>query len=579
TGMESARTAKGFPVVKQRTDKEKAQATEAIDKQTVDFNTKHSERIASDMNHGIPPEGTMLQVRYLDILNQRAKVTPEVVFRFEDDLNAFIASGKGIATAADAVQQARLNRDKAQILSNDIRTRRAELENRMFVGVDQTFSYLALTYDTEIVALGAEGTVLDMFDNDVARQAEVQKREEELIALAESVTDGNGKAYLRNIRDVFYSQNVIDLPMEGLAKSFGTSKTRVKMTRGQLMYMWMAIQNPTIREQAMDPKGKMAWTPQLIGLMDSRMADNEFDVPFAMGIFDLYDISFPRVNEVYRKLNNRDLVKVEMFTHLRRDGKRELPASVHNETMFADLLEGAKENPSNLVIGEPSEVKERIANATARIRVDNIFNAYVRYTNDTEHYIAYGEDLVLGRKLLNDEKVSDHIQDIIGEAGYNTVLAHFKIYTRIGISATQYLQWLEKFRQWHYASNLFASPKIGLGQLASNFAWSANVPKAKWAKLEAEYLANTDAANEVLNQHTTFKNRESNFSPEMAQLGPTRGLKKFLAIFMRKGDAFSVRSGAHAVRTILIEDKGVDPDRALKQVARFAERSQQSVLP
>ena len=85
TGMQSARTAKGLPPIEQQSDEEKKRATEIRDNQTVEFNAKNSDRIASDMDRGIPTESTALQVRYLDSLNQRATVPPNVLARFDDE--------------------------------------------------------------------------------------------------------------------------------------------------------------------------------------------------------------------------------------------------------------------------------------------------------------------------------------------------------------------------------------------------------------------------------------------------------------------------------------------------------------
>lgn len=547
------------------------------DAAVIDFNAKQGERIASEMDQGIPTEGLVLQVRYLDILNQRAKVTPQVLARFEDDLNAFIASGKGIATAARAEQQAKVDRDKAQILGNKVKTGRAGVEGKFLVGVNATVDFLSTTYDTLIVALGAEGTVLDMFDNDVRYKTGLNDRGAEIRTLAASVSDGNGSAYLKEISQDFFKENVIDLPREGLTKILGGNQPKnIRMTRGELIYAWMILQEPSIREQIIDPEGQMAWTPEFVSMIETRISEQ--DERFALGVFEFYDGSYDRFNEVYRNLNNRDLPKVERYSHLRRPGEENLSASVHNETMFADLIVGPEDNPSSLATGEPGEVKKRQANAVAEIKIDNILNSLARYNYDVEHYIAYAEDLYLTRKMLNDEDFVRHAQEILGKAGYQTFFSHLKTFSRKNISAKKYLAWLEKFRQFQFKSTLLANPKIGIGQLASISAWAADMPKGTFGAGISSYAANPDAANKILNQHPTFKNRELNFDPDIDQLGPVSDLFHLLALPIRKGDAFAVRSGAWARYKWLVDEMGVPKDKALKQVARFAERSQQSVL-
>lgn len=547
------------------------------DTAVVEFTGKQSDRIASQMDHGIPPEGLMLQVRYLDILNERAKVVPQTLAKFEDDLNAFIASGKGEATVAEAAQQNRIDETKAQVLANEVRTSPEDLRNRNLLPGNAVFNYFAATYDTAIVALGAEGTVFDFFGNDVRYKTALNDDGAEIVALADGVSEGNGTAYLRDIGQSFFKENVIDLPREGLTKVLGGNQSKdIKWTRGELIYAWMILEEPSIRDQIMNPKGKMAWTQDFVDMIRIRMTDQ--DKQFARGLFEFYDRSYERFNEVYRRLNNRDLPKVEFYSHLRRPGEENLPASVHNETTFTDLMVGIEKDPSTIITAEPAEAKKRQLNAAAEIKIDNVLNSLTRYNYDVEHYIAYAEDLYLARKIINDDKFRTHVQEILGEAGYETFFSHLKVYSRQNISAKKYLGWLEKFRQFQFKSTLLFNPKIGIGQLASISAWSADMPKTSFGSGVASYSANPDTANDILNQHPTFKNRELNFDPDIDQLGPVTNLFHLFALPIRKGDAFAVRSGAWARYKWLVDEQGVAPDEALNQVARFAERSQQSVL-
>lgn len=581
TGKKPAELAPGYQntldaLKKMRRGMEK---TGGDDNAVVAFNTDQGQRLASDMDHGIPPEDVMLQVRYLDILNLRARVTPEVLARFEDDLNAFIVSGKGLATSAQADQQAKIDQTKAQMLSNKIKTPLAELRNSFLVDANEGLGFFSTTYDTLVVALGAEGTVYDLHDNDVKYKSSLNARTAELLELADSVSEGEGKSYLRDISHTFFKENVIDVPREGLAKSLGGIQSKdIKMTRGKLIYSWMILQEPTIRKQLMNPKGEMAWTPELVAMIEDRISPQ--DQQFALGMFALYEKSYAEFNANYRKANNRDLPKIERYSHLRRKGEEGLPASVHNETMFADLLVGNVENPSALVFGEPAEAKTRQQNAVSEIKIDDVLSSFARYTYDTEHYNAYNESLTLIRKIQTDKEFIRHMQGILGTAGYRTFEGHLRSFSRLNNSAKGYFKLLEKFRQFQFKSTLLANPKIGIGQLSSITAWAANMPKASFVSGLSSYGSNPDAANKVLNDHPTFKNRELNFDSDIEQLniGPTDSIFKALSLPIRKGDAFAVRAGAWARYRWLVDEKGVRPDKALKQVARFAERSQQSVL-
>lgn len=581
-GMISAAEVKDLPPVKKQTDEQKEQAKATRIQQVADFNAKQSERIQDDMGQGIPAEGVVLQVRYLDILNEKSKATPQQVASFEDDLNAFIETGKGRATVADAADQKLINATRRQGFSNEIKDFRADVRNSTLVSASETVDFFLRTHNTAVRMLGLQGTVFDLFNEEVIWRRELQLRREDMRALAERVApNGNGAKYLSELQGK--TANVIDVARKGhTAETGGFQSGRLQWTRGQLISAAMLLEQENIAKQIRDPKGEMAWTDKLVRMIDERLTDQDRD--FIAGLFEMYSQSYERFNAAYRAIYNRDLTRVEFYSHIAREGKDGQDKSAHTETVLIDSLAvPATEGEGESLIFPARKPKEAIVrvDASSEIKILNVVEVFNNYNYDVEHFIAMGKKLSLQDKLLREKEFSKHLREILGRGGFNNFIEHVKIIARSNQRAKHADQALrdlfELLRANFFKKTLLANPKIGLGQTASVLAGKAGVPTGNFIASVIDYSTNPKKVNAFLNRHPTFSSRELNFNPEIDQVGEFNKLLKFLNLPSRKGDGWAARASAWAQIEQMMRD-GVSEEEALRRGAEFAEGSQQSTL-
>lgn len=576
-GMVSAVKVKGLPPVKQRTEEQKTQAKVTRKEQVDDFNIKHSRRIQDDMEQGTPTEGVMLQVRYLDILNEKARATPQAIASFEDDLNAFIATGKGVATLADAARQKIVDDTKTQAFLNPVKTPRADIDSDFIVKWDETFGFVTTTLQTQVDAMQLGGTPFDLFETEVAERNERHQRERELNALMDDVSEGEGQKYRDELENTV--QKVIDVPLEGHAKTFD-DKTRIRMTRGQLVYAWMITREENIKKQVTDPNGKMVWTDKFMAMIEQRM--DKQDVDFAEGLFEIYRRSYDRLNATYRRIYNRDLTQVEFYSHISRKGKEGVDASTHNETMFIDMIVPKDNDGTGIFPQQPREIKERVENASSEIKIGNVLGMYKKYVWDTEHFISHGERLRLIDTLMKDKEFKAFLKNVLTPGGFVNFKAHLKLSARSNVASSRtgaLWELFESLRQKSFKATLLLNEKIGLGQTATVMSWAPRMPKADFGFGVQDFSLNPGKANAILNKHPTFKDRKLNFDSEIEQLTATGKVFDFMALSIRIGDSYGVRAGAWADILSSMKRKGLSQEEALNDAARFAEASQQSTLP
>lgn len=539
-----------------------------------DANEKITARLAKEMDDGIPSEGLMLQVRYLDILQQGAKVSPQELALFEDDLNAFIATGEGVATDADNRRQAEIDRAKEQIDNNIPKTTLAKIEEKWGSFTSEAMYFLGITQQTLVDFLGLQGTVFDLAKKDTENRVAVQDAIKERDDLADEVAD-NGDSYKKDLKkDV-----AIDVPRDGMTSTRKGQSKNVKWTRGELINAWMLLQEPSVKEQLMNPEGRNGWTQEFVDLINKTMTPQDED--FALGLFDIYNRSYDRFNAKYRETHNRDLSKVEFYTTISREIAGDIESGAHSQTMFTDLIFGDEEARGGLKGSDPKESKERVPASTSEILVKDVNDSYDKYVYDVEHFISYAEELGMISKLMKDDDFRDNVREIAGDEGLSALEAHVKILNKEGRNTGWMYDKFEFFRRNFLSAQILGKVKIGLGQMASQLALAAGVPKKKWLKYSKSFATDFKKANDILNQHPTFARRELNFDSDIDQLGKLsrKTFFKRLSFPVRKGDLFAMKSGAWARYRWLTEDKGMSHEEALEEVANLSERSQQSTLP
>lgn len=529
--------------------------------------------IYKNVKGGIPGIDAIIQLRYLHILDDKADVPTDELATFADDLDAFISTGKGIASAVNEEQRARVERERLIITTSAVDATRSQVEAAWAVRTDEAYRFFGHTLQTSLDVTGLGDTIFNFTDADIdyreRREAQNQAKDD----LADEITDGSGPQYLRTLSNS--KGAIINENRAGLTNQLGNTKN-IKMSRGQTIYAWMLLQEKSIREQIMNPKGQMGWTDEFVVMINDRMSDT--DMQFATGMFGLYETTYAEFNEAYRARMNRDLPKVEFYSHITRKLDDNFDFDVYSNTAFYEQIT----DPATAGGLEGiSEAKERKRDASKEIIISNVLDAWEAYNVDVQHYIAMAEQLDIASVLLADKDVRLLMETRMGKAGYKTFLEHMKMQARRNVVhnhfARIFSRSLEFFRKNEFSANLSLSAKIGIGQTSSVFGMIDGMPKGKGLAGIADYNIKGKEADKVLNQHSTFEKRGQHYDPAIDQLGRTGRFWKMTRWPVRKGDSWAVKAGAWS-RIQWRMEQGWSQEKALNEAAKLAERSQQSTL-
>ncbi len=429
------------------------------------------------------------------------------------------------------------------------------------------FNYLIESYFTNINKYGWANTDMDLRNEDriaiQKRQAWLERIDDIINNLSTTTQEGTQKPYQGNyVQDLKRDEIVFKV------KNPNSDGFR-QYTKGEALYFWMIIRNESIKSQFMDPKGAMQWTSTDINNLDSLMTD--IDRQFAGELFNVYDEIYEEYNQVYARKYGKSLPKVDFYSHILRFSSQDVELSSITDSVFFDI--GRAEAPGSSI--------ERAKQSRAEFRPSNPIDIYSKYVSEVSHYVAYAEKTDIINRALKKKGVGEHLRGVMGKKGFENFQNHLQMIDRSGSVSNQVDRVAEKYRQNFFKVALGFKAKIGVGQLASHFSFKANVPIGAWIRYEAEAYnpANWKRIKATMDQNITIRNRGKNFDPEMAQLGRLGPITKFATMPIRLGDVTAIYLGGWAMYRHLTSDLGMDSTQALKKVADFAERSQQSVMP
>lgn len=523
-------------------------------------------KIGEQLNkEAIPSILTTLQHRFinLQLRDMDTNVPDPSIFEialFRDDLEAVRDTGRLARRGAEQIRAEQKDDLRQSFLDlkgfKDRDGSTTTTENIM-----EQVNFLTETYFTNINKYGLENTVLDVRNNDkeyMAKRNELLRRVDD--KLKDLNQNDNYQATLRKKQRVFDVANV--RRTRRLGKPSFTS-----YTKGEVVYLWMILQNEQVREQFLDPKGAMGWTQFDIDRLNGFMTPR--DQEFANFLFDAYEEMYDDLNSVYSKIHHVDLPKVDFYSHVIRETSDNIEMNAPSESTM--LGEKGSINPSSL--------KERSKNAKRVFKAANVIDVFTKYAYDVSHYTAYAEDFDIIDSVVKEPEVIEHLQGVMGVGGFRNFINHLNAIKNNGVFSDKVSRTIEKYRQNFVKVALGFKAKIGLGQLASTFAFKQEVPVGAWTKYTAEFLKNPVRAKRIMDKNATIRERGKHFDPEIENLGKLGAITEFATMPIRAGDITAIYMGGWAMYRHLTVDKGLSSEQALKEVADFAERSQQSVMP
>ena len=505
-------------------------------------------------DNGIQTQEDTMAFRFINL-----QLTDPSVFELADffaDLQGIRADGRLAGTAEREKRKARIAELKKQILDikgyleRDGATTKSE---DMYARVN----FLVQTYFTLINKWGMAGTDLDISREDVQSLTLRNTWLDRISKKIESLSlEENYLRTLRKKEKIFEVEN---------PKKKGSVR---KYDKGEVVYLSMILQNESIREQFLDEEGAMGWTQEDIDRLNGQLTAN--DKELTRELFSAYEEIYEQYNKVYRQQFHMDLPKVDFYSHVMRFSPRGVEMNALSESTFFN---------EKGIVRNPKSTLARKKAASVPFRVANVVDVYTKYVYDVSHYIAYAEKMDIINSTLRDAEIQDHLIGVMGVQEFHNLEDHLSALAKSAITTSQVDRLIEKFRQNYFKVALGFKAKIGLGQVASQFAFKAEVPTLQWARYQLEFLFNWRKAIKIMNQNKTIRNRGKNFDPEIQQLGSLGSITKWSTMPIKIGDVSAIYAGGWAMYRYLTNDKGVSSDEALRRVAEFSERSQQSVMP
>jgi len=542
-------------------------------KQTQDNISARRRQMEKDKEDGFIQDAfDTLEERHLTLVSQGAKADVFELAEFSDDLKGTIAEGEAYVSRLNQLRDEKINADIAK--ANKVLDKRKPgvigfFTDRDFVRLlTDPVNHLVETYNTWVDGVGLHD-VKSLTDMNVA---DIQEREA-LGALNEELhewVNDNLSGSFKHLRE-YHSKKDFKLVRE--YTHVGTGEIiQINMTKGEVMQRVMEMKNPAIRKGVVDPKGAMGYPADLITEMEQMVGEK--DQLFIDKLFEMYEASYDRINEVYKRMYNIDLPKVEFYTAV----SREVESSGEEVSLFENILDRSL---------SPSLLKARVDNKR-KLKDRNVIDVATKYFKDSEYWIAYAEKVRDAFAVINDPDVKQGIIDNHGESAYGRGVAHLNNFARqqTGVARMD-LKIFDIARKNFMLSALGLKPQIGFKQLSSTFGFAEDVPVTDFVAGMVRYLANPKKANKIMEGHSSIRYRGKHFDNELNRVidnkrlgffGEEDTLRNFFMMPVKYGDAAAIKIGGYSKYLHLTEKKGVSPEDALNQVAALAERSQQSTL-
>lgn len=352
---------------------------------------------------------------------------------------------------------------------------------------------------------------------------------------------------------------------------FSDGKTKsLEMTVAEMRKRMMELADPTLREAIYHKEGN-GYTDAIVEAIREQLTETDMQIVNAQ--LEFYKGYYERINEVYKKLNNVDLGKVEFYSPIRRiteDGEG-----------FSEFLSGIMYRGGVT----PGSLKSRVPNIAPLKNVGD-FEVLISHTYAMEYYIAFAEKTIAINRIFKNNEVVKAIVDKVGTKGYDSIKRDVDFFMNKGqvYSGVVSKTMITLVRNFGFAQ-LAAKPQIGLKQLTSFPAFIQDVSVKDFMVGIAAFAANPTKAYRTLQKSEWYKRRgvaiDRDFQAMIQDksalnvLGRKPSLTKALMIFIRLGDKGAILIGGYAHYHAQVK-AGKTEAEALRSFENIANKTQQS---
>ena len=361
-----------------------------------------------------------------------------------------------------------------------------------------------------------------------------------------------------------------------------------KLSTLQLVDIYNAIKNPDVARDYFMAYGDIILAEDGSRDNDAQMANGELrinelldnlteqDKQFGDAMQAELDKYYDQINEVYIKLYNRDMPRVENYWP--STAERDQDIDIMNQ-MFVDSR-------------HPSATKERAAHRTPEPR--DAFNKFTKHVEEAEWYVNMGLQVKRANDLFKDNNIKTQIIDKRGRTFYRNIEQALQ---NVGLTPPGKMQQDSKLNailnpilnNW-VAAKIGLTPSVPLKQLLSAVNYAENMPAEKWAVDFIATMTNPAKAWREMMQIPYLKARLGDGYSETVQ----RALqgdeqvnkskiknyhdawKNFITLGTRYGDITAIIFGGKPYLDYLVKTKGLSQKEAVDKFLLDTLRSQQS---
>jgi GNAT superfamily N-acetyltransferase len=561
------------------TDKQKDDANEQIDAIWNKVNEKEDKNLLDE---------TVLKL--IELRRKGAEASDALVTAINDDLQTIYNQAKEAKTDED-IEKAIQRKDDREFIKGFVEDERLE---------DQPWIKQADTKLNNFTAnvMGNWETLMTMLGGTKARDKfsliiNQVNQEMGIQGSFNKVLDDAMNAYgfktknkmLKHIQELKKEDYTLVKPIRGRERGEGAD---LKISKMHIIDIYNAIQNADIRDDmymaygdiVVDEEGNYDREAQkAIGRkrINSLIKElSEGDKAFANSMQEQVDEYYNSTNQVFVKMFNRDLPKVENYWPSTAEFKSE-------KDVFNQFMQDAK---------HPSAVKERAGRRSPKVM--DAFDKFSKHVKHSEWYKNMAVPIDEINRVFSDLNVADLISENRGEGFYRTIVKQIE---NQGLQpATRDLTEFERkggniLGNW-VSAKIGMTPSVPFKQLTSVINYAENMPPQEWLAGFLKGLAGPKAMKETFDYMWKnvpyLKDRfEKGYSEALeyamnAASGMPKAknwqqaIKNFQTIGTRSGDIAAIMFGGKPYIDYLIKTKGLSQEKAVEKFLLDTLRSQQA---
>jgi hypothetical protein len=365
---------------------------------------------------------------------------------------------------------------------------------------------------------------------------------------------------------------------EGATVVIRTEEQAVTLNRLEARKRWMEWQSSEGRQRL--ERGNY-FTEEHIKEIEEFLTEQDF--AFIKYQRETYDALYARVNNVFRQLKGYNLPYRDFYTPF-----YSTTIDISGEHIIDVMLGEANMRPS---IDSKSALQPLSKKGTGLLPVNDLL-AFDKYVMDMTHFIGWAKAATELKTIFGDSRVKNLIVQTSSENVLSRVEYLVDTLVRGSIQKVAGNTWakIEKMRLNWVKGVLAANPKVGFPKQISSFLlYAAEMPSVDFVKGVMDLpraIASGDIR--VLVDNPFMTSRGYNFTRDLRMLKDMAReddpffmkqnpkVDEFLLWFMKAGDRGAIYAGGWAKYKYLTEQKKMSPERALDEVIRATNRTQQS---